>query len=299
LLTPDCRLTPEFSIESTPESLTDEKVALLAEQGVNRVSIGVQSFDARTLTVLERRHAPGDVPRAIECVRRRIANFSLDLIFGVPGQSLADWIRDLEHALSFAPPHVSTYGLTYEKGTPLWKDRERGRVAPLSEDDELAMYLHALDALAAAGIEQYEVSNHARHGSECRHNQAYWANFAYFGFGVGAARYIECRRELNTRSLDTYLRRMLSGESPTIQSEQLSPPHRARETIGVQLRRRSGIVREEFAAQTGYALDDLAGNRLSHLAHHGLIHDDGRCVTLTRRGLCLADSVIAEMLAGG
>ena len=84
-----------------------------------------------------------------------------------------------------------------------------------------------------------------------------------------------------------------------IQSEQLSPPDRARETIAVQLRRRSGIVREEFAAQTVYALDDLAGNRLSHLAHHGLIHDDGRCVTLTRRGLCLADSVIAEMLAGG
>jgi oxygen-independent coproporphyrinogen-3 oxidase len=285
----------EFSIESTPESLTDEKVAILAEHSVNRVSIGVQSFDDRTLAALDRRHSAADVSPAIECVRWRIASFSLDLIFGVPGQTLADWQCDLRRALAFDPPHVSTYGLTYEKGTPLWKDRERGRVHPLSEDDELAMYEHALDALAAAGIEQYEVSNHAKPGSECRHNQSYWANLAYFGFGVGAARYVDGRRELNARSLDTYLRRVLAGESPTIQSEQLLAPERAQETIGLQLRRRQGIVREEFAGQTGFRLDDLAGEALIRLAELGLIRDDGRSVALTRRGFCLADSVIAEM----
>jgi len=218
------------------------------------------------------------------------------LIFGVPGQTLAHWQGDIQLAIEFDPPHVSTYGLTYEKGTPLWKDRERGRVRPLSEDDELAMYEHALDMLAAAGIEQYEVSNHAKPGRECRHNQTYWGNLAYFGFGVGAARYVDGRRELNTRSLDTYLRRVLAGESPTIQSEQLKEPDRARETIGLQLRRRQGIVREEFAGQTGLKLDDLAGDALFRLAGLGLIRDDGRSVTLTRRGLCLADSVIAEMI---
>jgi oxygen-independent coproporphyrinogen-3 oxidase len=297
LLTPDpCLLTPEFSIESTPESLTDEKVAILAEHGINRVSIGVQSFDARTLAALDRRHSADDVPRAIECVRRRIPNFSLDMIFGVPGLTLADWQSDIQRAIEFDPPHVSTYGLTYEKGTPLWKDRERGRVRQLSEDDELAMYEHALDTLAAAGIEQYEVSNHAKPGRECRHNQTYWGNLAYFGFGVGAARYVDGRRELNTRSLDTYLRRVLAGESPTIQCEQLKERERAQETIGLQLRRRQGIVREEFAAQTGLKLDDLAGDALFRLAGLGLIRDDGRSVTLTRRGLCLADSVIAEMI---
>jgi putative oxygen-independent coproporphyrinogen III oxidase len=299
LLTPDsCSLTPEFSIESTPESLTNEKVAILAEHGVNRVSIGVQSFDARTLAGLDRRHSADDVPRAIECVCRRIANFSLDLIFGVPGQTLADWQNDIRRAIEFEPPHVSTYGLTYEKGTPLWKNRERGEVRPLSEDDELAMYEHALDTLAAAGIEQYEVSNHAKPGSECRHNQTYWGNLAYFGFGVGAARYVDGRRELNTRSLDTYLRRVLSGESPMIQSEELTGPERARETLGLQLRRRRGIVREEFAGQTGFSLDDLTGEALKRLAGLELIRDDGHCVTLTRRGVCLADSVITELMAG-
>lgn len=286
----------EFSIESTPESLNDEKVAILADHGANRVSIGVQSFDAKTLTALDRRHTADDVPRAIECVRRRIANFSLDLIFGVPGQSLADWRRDLERALAFDPPHVSTYGLTYEKGTPLWKDRERGQVQSLTEDDELAMYEQALDVLGAAGIHQYEVSNHARPGFECRHNETYWANFAYSGFGVGAARYINGRRELNTRSFETYLRRVLSGESPTIHSEQLTGIDRARETLSVQIRRRSGIDREGFVAQTGFTVDQLSGKRLKSLAELGLIRDDGPNVRLTRRGFCVADSVIAELL---
>src|SRR6185503_3476133 len=139
----------EFSIESTPESLTPEKVAVLADHGVNRVSIGVQSFRRETLAVLERQHTPADAPRAVECVRRRIDNVSLDLIFGVPGQTTADWDADLRHALALAPDHVSTYGLTYEKGTPLWQQRRRGQVRSLDEDAELALYLHALDTLAA------------------------------------------------------------------------------------------------------------------------------------------------------
>src|SRR6516162_2183015 len=109
----------EFSIESTPESLTPEKVAVLADHGVNRVSIGVQPFDPRALGVLERIHPPADVPRAVECVRRRIDNISRDLVFGVPGQTIADWDADLKQAIKLEPDHVSTYGLTYEKGTPL------------------------------------------------------------------------------------------------------------------------------------------------------------------------------------
>src|SRR5262245_9459349 len=171
----------EFSIESTPESLSAEKVGVLADHDVNRVSIGVQSFDARTLSVLERIHSPADAPRAVDCVRKRIDNVSLDLIFGVPGQTLHDWGNDVTRALELAPDHVSTYGLTYETGTRLWKQRRRGLVKALDEDAELAMYLHALDTLAAAGLLQYEVSNHARPDRECRHNRTYWSNHAYWG----------------------------------------------------------------------------------------------------------------------
>src|SRR5439155_7613953 len=134
----------------------------------------------------ERIHAPAEVPRAVECVRRRIDNISLDLIFGVPGQTLADWDADLQQALALAPDHVSTYGLTYEKGTPLWKQRRRGLVTALDEDAELALYRTAIETLEDAGFAQYEISNFARPGGSCRHNETYWLNHAYFGFGMGA-----------------------------------------------------------------------------------------------------------------
>jgi oxygen-independent coproporphyrinogen-3 oxidase len=284
----------EYSIESTPESLTAEKVAVLADHGVNRVSVGVQSFDARTLRVLERIHSPDDVPRAVDTVRARIDNVSLDLIFGVPGQSLKDWNDDLRRGLELAPDHVSTYGLTYETGTRLWKQRRRGLVRALEEDAELAMYLHALDTLSAAGLRQYEVSNHARPGRECRHNRTYWANHAYWGFGIGAARYVKGRREINTRSLPEYLRRLRLGETATAQSEELSPGERARETISVQLRRAEGIDRAGFAVQTGYDLDVLAGAVIARHVCAGLLADDGARVRLTRRGVCVSDSLIAD-----
>jgi oxygen-independent coproporphyrinogen-3 oxidase len=289
------RQAGEFSIESTPESLTPEKIAILADHGVNRVSIGVQSFDTRALTVLERIHSPADVPRAVDCVRQRITNISLDLIFGVPGQSLADWDTDLKQAIALAPDHVSTYGLTYEKGTPLWKQRKRGLVLALDEDAELAMYLHALDTLAAAGYRRYEVSNHAKPGRECEHNRSYWANWAYFGAGVGAARYLNGTRELNSRSLPTYLERIAGGRPATFQSETLGPEERARETIGTQLRRAEGIDREQFRNQTELDFDSIAGPRLSGHVANGLIEDDGRRVALTRKGVCVADSLIADL----
>jgi oxygen-independent coproporphyrinogen-3 oxidase len=290
-------LTAEFSIESTPDSLTPDKVAVLAGHGVTRVSIGVQSFDPRALAVLERGHSPADAPRAVDCVRRRIDNVSLDLIFGVPGQSLAHWDADLNCAVALEPDHVSTYGLTYEKGTPLWKQRRRGQVVALDEDAELALYLHALDTLAAAGYRRYEVSNHARPGRECAHNRAYWANWAHFGFGVGAARYVRGTRDLNTRSLAGYLDRIAAGRPATFQSETLEPHERALETISTQLRRAEGIDRPQFREQTGFDLDDLAGSRMERHVATGLLADDGRAVALTRVGVCVADTLIADLMA--
>ncbi len=180
----------EFSVEANPDSITEEKAAVLAAFGVNRVSVGVQSFQPGALAVLDRRHAPDHIPRAVEAVRKHIPTVSFDLIFGAPGSTLAGWVADLDAALAFAPQHISTYGLTYEKGTPLWKRQSRGLVAAVSEDAELAMYEHAMDRLAAAGFEHYEISNFARPGFRCRHNERYWANEAYYGFGVGAARYV-------------------------------------------------------------------------------------------------------------
>ncbi len=286
----------EFSVEANPESLDAEKVAVLADHGVTRVSLGAQSFHPHLLRALERRHDPDEVPCAVERVRQRLGQVSLDLIFGVPGQTPAEWRDDLARALALDPDHVSTYGLTYEKGTPLWKQRRRGAVIALDEDAELALYQAGIDTLEEAGFEQYEISNFALPGRRCRHNETYWANEAYFGFGMGAARYVQGRRELNTRDLKTYIRRCLSGEAPTFQSEELPPEERARETMAVQLRRREGIGRGPFHVQTGYDLDALAGEVIARHVELGLLVDDGQRVCLTRAGKYVADAVIERLL---
>jgi oxygen-independent coproporphyrinogen III oxidase len=289
----------EWSVESTPDSLDAERVAVLADHGVNRVSIGAQSFNAKSLAALERQHAPEDIALAIDRVKRRFSNWSLDLIFGVPGQTLNDWQADLMHAVALEPPHLSCYGLTFEKGTPLWKEQQSGRVRAAEEEVERAMYLHAHDRLGALGYEHYEISNYAQPGQRCRHNETYWANDPYLGFGLGAARYVAGRRELNTRSLDEYVSRVTAGRSPVIQSETLEGDDKARETMSVQLRRHDGIDRRDFRQRTGVELNVLVGDSLPRLVTLGLLRDDGQSVALTREGLCVADTVIAELWAGG
>ncbi|HEY7424735.1 MAG TPA: radical SAM family heme chaperone HemW [Gemmataceae bacterium] len=286
----------EFSVECNPDTLTADKIDVLADHGVTRVSLGAQSFHADLLHTLERAHEPDEIARAVERVRRRIRNISLDLIFGVPGQNESQWRMDLDRALALAPDHLSTYGLTYEKGTPLWKRRRRGEVRPLDEDAELTLYALAIDTLESAGFEHYEISNFARPGRRCRHNQVYWTNEAYFGFGMGAARYVLGRRELNTRDLQRYMRCALSGESVTWQSEELGPEERARETMAVQLRRAEGIDRSAFRTQTSFDLDALAGEALVRHVEQGFLADDGRNVWMTRRGKYVADAVIERLL---
>lgn len=288
----------EFSIEATPESITEEKIDVLSEHGVNRVSLGVQSFHSHLLNRLDRIHSPAEIGPAMERIRQRIPNVSLDLIFGVPGQTRSEWEADFESAIQFAPNHISTYGLTYEKGTPLWKSRERGAIQPVSDSDELAMYLHAMERLPSIGYEQYEISNFAKPGRRCRHNETYWANDAYFGFGVGAARFVMGSRELNRRNTDDYIRCVLAGEDPTFQREKLDPKEAARETAAIQLRRSDGIDREQFRRRTGFDVEAIVGDRVNIYRTEGLLDDDGRSIRLTVRGRCVADSLVVKLAWG-
>lgn len=286
----------EFSIESTPDSLTAEKLAVLAAGGVTRVSVGVQSFQPESLTALDRLHRTEHIPVAVNLVRAAGLDFSLDLIFAAPGATLESWADDLERAIAYEASHLSTYGLTYETGTPLWKQRRAGDVIAVPEETELAMLELAIDRLTAAGYEHYEVSNFAKPGKRCQHNETYWANEAYFGFGVGAARYVQGSRELNVRNTNDYIRKVLSGESPTFQQERLNDRDRAFETIGVQLRRIGGTEKKQFESQTGFSLDSLIGERLRSLIEHSLLTDDAQSVRLTRRGFCVADAIIVDLM---
>ena len=301
LLTAICQWLPlnhggEFSIESNPESLDSTKCAVMKHAGVTRTSIGVQSFQPHLLKALNRTHRSEHIPRAIAAALDAGFDISLDLIFAAPGAILNDWARDLNAALSFEADHISTYGLTYEKGTPLWKDRERGLLKPATEDDELAMYEFAIDRLADAGFEQYEISNFARPGHRCRHNEHYWANHAYYGFGVGAARYVDFHRELNVRNTPVYIRKALAGESVMFQTEVLEPTERAYETMAVQLRRIEGIAFAPFEHQTGFALESLVGERLPALFDRGLLRRGDTWLSLTRAGRRLADAIVEDLL---
>lgn len=288
----------EWTIEANPGTLDERKCDIMAEAGVERISLGAQSFHAPTLKVLEREHNPDDIPRALDWVRPRFPRWSLDLIFGVPGSETGDWSRDLQHALDLGPAHLSCYGLIFEKGTPLWKSREAGRIQSIDEEIEYAMYAETIASLRRAGLEQYEISNFARPGHECRHNLVYWANDAYHGFGLGAARYVGGTRSVNTRDLMAYLRRIERGEPATGPSETLDPESRARETAVLMLRRTQiGLDRDDFRERTGFAIDDLAGDAIERYTRRGLLGDDGRALRLTPEGIFVADSVLCDFLA--
>ncbi len=286
----------EFSVEANPIDIDTERAAVLAAYGVNRVSLGAQSFDAMKLKLLERDHTGAEIARAVELLRPYVRSLSLDLIFGTPGETLAGWKSDIESALRLAPDHISTYGLTFERGTSFWSRREHGELANLDEETERAMYGEAIDRLTAHGFEHYEVSNFARPGHRCRHNEVYWAGEEYYAIGPGAARYVDGRREINHRSTTTYISRVLAGQSPVADSETLSPEDRAREALVLGLRHLPGIDRTAFFSQTGFEVDALVGSELRRFVELGFFTDDGRHIRLTRSGLYISDGLWPKFL---
>ena len=287
----------EWTVEANPGTLDAAKADILAGAGVNRISLGAQSFQANLLRVLEREHGLAEVEQAVAIVAPRFDRWSLDLIFGVPGSSLDTWNNDLTTALAFGPAHLSCYGLVFEKGTALWNQQQSGRINAVDEELERSMYEQTIERLGTAGLEMYEISNFARPGHECRHNLVYWANDPYFGFGVGAASYVGGVRSVNTRDLSAYLKRIESGQSATGPSETLAAEASARETAILMLRRtREGIERDAFVKRTGFDLDTLAGDAIERFRAQGLLEDDGRRIRLTREGLFLADRVLCEFL---
>lgn len=289
--------TGEWTVEANPGTLDATKVDVLKSHGVTRVSLGAQSFNDNALKALERNHNPADVFRSVELVEKAGLDWSLDLIFAAPGSSLEIWRDDLKTVLKLGPRHLSCYGLVFEKGTALWKQLQSGQVAAVDEEIEAEMYELTIDLLASAGLSQYEISNYARPGYECRHNMVYWANDAYYGFGLGAARYVNGLRATNIRDLPGYIRRMEEGQDATGPSERLTPLERAHETAALMIRRVAlGINRPDFYQRTGLDLDEMAGAAIQKHISGSLISDDGATIRLTRRGVLLGDLVAADLV---
>ncbi len=287
----------EFTVEANPENLDDDKIKSLLDYGVNRISIGVQSLDERKLKKLGRIHSSRRAIGVVSLAQRRgFKNISVDLIFGVWGETIEAWKRELDNITRLPVNHVSCYELTYEKGTPLYSAVINKSVEPVSDDLTSAMYEMAIDTLALRGLKQYEVSNFALAGFESKHNMHYWENNPYFGLGPSAVSYIDGVRAKNIADLKEYINRFNSGKSLTNRSEKLSPLKSAKETAAVKIRTKDGIDFDWFKAKTGFDFLELEKNALSRLLEDRLIkykregeRQTGIC--LKRKGFLFCDTV--------
>ena len=289
-LVPDAEVTTE----ANPDSVTPASLEELARAGFTRVSLGMQSAVPHVLATLERTHDPANVTRAVEAVRAAGMQVSVDLIYGTPGESLADWRRSLDQAVALAPDHISAYALVVEEGTKLAAQVRRGQVAMPEDDDEAEKYELADEVLAGAGFEWYEVSNWARSdGARCRHNVAYWKGTNWWGVGPGAHSHVGGVRWWNVKHPAAWAARLAAGESPAQARELLTEEQRYDETVLLGTRIREGLPVDYLRVAGRGAVADLIAD--------GLV--DGRAavadarVVLTRRGRLLADTVVHRLIA--
>jgi oxygen-independent coproporphyrinogen III oxidase len=289
----------EISVEANPLDLTPARCTELQAFDVNRISLGVQSFSDRKLKILERDHTASDIADAVHAAKNIVGSagsVSLDLIFGVPGESEDEWRNDLCQAIALSPNHISTYGLTFEKGTAFWTRQSKGELSAISEERERVHYEIAIETLISAGFEHYEVSNFTLPGRHCRHNEVYWAAKPYFAAGPGAARFVNGRREINHRSTTTWMNRVLSGQSPVAEWEELSETDSARERLVIGLRRMRGVNAVEFEAAAGQSIESLVGKELTPLLTQRLLEWSEGALRLTRSGLFVSDSIWPRFL---
>ena len=287
----------EWSCESNPGTLTAAKAAILRDAGVNRISLGVQSFDARNLEFLGRIHSADEAEAGFHLLRAHgFTNINLDLMYGIPGSAPDALERDLDRLIALGPEHAACYCLIFEDGTPLADLQRQGFVKEVDDDTELAQYRQVRTRLAAAGYGHYEISNFARPGRTCAHNLLYWGAGEYIGCGPSAHSHWAGARYGNLRDLATYCDRLLAGGSVRAFTELLEPDAKARETLVMALRRLDGITRDAFRAATGYDYVHLCGDTIDWLCQEGLLEESGTRLRLTEQGLFLSDGVFAELV---
>jgi oxygen-independent coproporphyrinogen-3 oxidase len=287
----------EVTLETNPGTVDRAKLAGMREAGVNRLSVGIQSFDAAELKTLTRIH---DAETARRCVRDAFAagfdNVNVDLIFALPGQTSERWDATLSEALALGPQHVSAYCLIYEEGTPLIRMVRSKQITPLPGETEAVLYEHTMERLAAAGYEQYEISNFARPGRRCTHNLTYWEHNEYLGFGPSAHSFRGDRRWWNASNIRTYLDRIAAGALPVAGEETLGTRELFEERVMLGLR----TGRLDLAAvreATGTDLLETSRLLIAELRARGLAALEGTTLALTRGGIMVCDELSARFIA--
>ena len=296
------RGTGEFTVECNPETVTDELISTLVQGGVNRVSMGAQSFNPAHLKTLERWHDPASVAKALDVARRGgVPRRSLDLIFAIPGQTLDDWRCDLRAALDLGTTHLSCYDLTYEPNTAMTARRNRGEFSPAPEDLEIEMFEETLRAVRAKGLERYEVSNFARPGDEARHNLAYWRQEAWLAAGPSASGHFGGHRWKNSPRLDDYLSCDDDGFAPIADHEGPDPVRALSERIMTGLRLAEGLDRRLLlsaaSALPGGSRSDGVWAAAERFVRSGHLTVSEERWILSDSGFLIADAVAGEMMA--
>ncbi len=279
----------EFSIEANPKTLTEEKLLVLSENGVNRISIGVQSFSDSELKFLGRIHSAEDAIKTISLAKKYFNNINIDLMFALPNQTKEDVLHSLNTALSLKPSHLSCYSLIIEEGTPIFEEFENGTLIPQDEDTDRDNFKAICDTLRENGFLRYEISNFALSGFECKHNLKYWDCDEYIGIGVGAHSYYNGKRFYNTSDLDAYLKGSFSEDELT-----LSDADMMSEFMIMGLRKTSGIKISEFKKRFSKNPSDVYNTEKFEKC--GLIINDGENLYFSERGLDVSNSILCEFV---
>lgn len=286
----------EVTLEANPDDMTLEYVANLRRFPFNRISMGVQSFKAEDLRFLNRRHDREQALRAVElCKEKGLSNISIDLIYGLPGQTLKEWESNLDTAIHLDIPHISAYHLIYEEGTALYKLKEAGKISPVEEEVSVSLFTSLIDRLTAAGYLHYEISNFARPGMISRHNSSYWTGKKYLGAGPSAHSYNEESRQWNVSSLLAYILGIGNG-SPDIEVEKLDINTRYNDFIITGLRTIWGIHLTEIQRLFGNDKLIYCQKQAIPYLKQGLLIEKDETLTLSRNGIFISDSIMSDLL---
>ncbi len=290
--------TAEITMEANPGTVSEAYLSAIRELGINRLSLGVQSLNDRDLRLLGRGHTAADAREAVGIARSSgFNNVNIDLVYGLPGQSLPHWLNTLDEALALTPPHVSLYALTLEEGTPMWQAMQDGSLPCVEPDLTAEQYELAEDLLTACSYRHYEISNWAKAGSECRHNTTYWLNKPYIGIGISAHSWIDNHRLGNTCNLNEYLA-SLAGNLPLLPaiSEYIGPELELAETVILGLRLDTGIGIDDINNRFVVDLMEHYGQTIEELREAGLLRFAGGRLMLTASGRLLGNEVFLRFL---
>ena len=292
----DLSVLEELTIEANPGDLDADKIAVLKNSAVNRVSLGVQTFDDKMLKKIGRSHLEKDIYENID--RLKLAGFdniSIDLIYALPGQTMEQVKENVAKAIGLDIPHMSLYSLILENHTVFMNRMRRGKLPLPKEELEAEMFEYIIAELERAGFEHYEISNFSKSGFESRHNLMYWDNAEYYGIGAGASGYVNGVRYKNHGPIRHYLSAVEEGNA-RITEEHLSPKEQMEEEMFLGLRKKSGVSMVRFEEKFGRSFDGLYGEIVKDLVQQGLMQIDGDRVRMTKRGLFLGDTVAERFI---